>query len=282
MLKFRCVLLLMCMQTFLAEAKQYDVMSFNIRLSGADQGKNDWQNRKSLLLKTIKGLNPDIIGFQEVKNDQLEYLKDNLTDYDYYSVGRDDGKQRGEHASIFFKKDAFTLVEKGTWWLSDTPDTPGSRTWNHDQPRITSWLALSIKDSNEDFLYVFNTHWSCFVEEDARNKSALLTQEKIKNIADGKPFIFLGDLNTNEDKDAYKILMDRTHITMTDTFRFIHPHRSENEGTVHAFNGTRKGSRIDFIFTNLNVQNAEIHYTEYQGQYPSDHFPITTRIEYSF
>ena len=49
----------------------------------------------------------DIIGMQEVLVNQLNYLKSNLKDYDFVGVGREDGKEKGEYAPIFYRKDRF-------------------------------------------------------------------------------------------------------------------------------------------------------------------------------
>jgi hypothetical protein len=73
----------------------------------------------------------DIVGFQEVLHNQLLDLSALLgPGYGLVGVGRDDGKERGEYAPIFWNKDKFELVRWKTIWLSPTPDQPGSKGWD--------------------------------------------------------------------------------------------------------------------------------------------------------
>ena len=53
-------------------------MSFNIRLGVANDGENRWDLRKDLVVKTIRGYNPDLLGLQEVFPMQEEYLRENF------------------------------------------------------------------------------------------------------------------------------------------------------------------------------------------------------------
>ena len=46
---------------------------------------------------------PEIIGMQEVLNNQLIDLQSSLNEYKAVGVGREDGKTKGEYSPILFK-----------------------------------------------------------------------------------------------------------------------------------------------------------------------------------
>ena len=73
-------------------------------------------------------------------------MKEALPSYDYIGVGRDDGKEKGEHSAIFYRTDKFDVIEKGDFWLSETPDVP-SKGWDAVLPRICSWGHFKCKDN---------------------------------------------------------------------------------------------------------------------------------------
>src|SRR5690348_4536765 len=98
------------------------VMSFNIRYGTAKDGENHWDKRHQFLLETIQAFDPDLLGTQETLAFQREYLAEKLKVYDIFGVGRDDGREAGEMAALFYKRDRFEKLDGGNFWLSETPD----------------------------------------------------------------------------------------------------------------------------------------------------------------
>jgi endonuclease/exonuclease/phosphatase family metal-dependent hydrolase len=121
------------------------VMSFNIRLGVAKDGENRWDLRKELVVKTIREYNPDLLGLQEVFPMQEEYLRENFQVYVYYGRSRLVDPNDGEACSVMFRKDRFDAIEKSTFWLSETPDKPGSKSWDSSLPRIANLVGLTDK-----------------------------------------------------------------------------------------------------------------------------------------
>ena len=76
-----------------------------------------------------------------------------LTDYASAGAGRDDGAKAGEMNPVFYKKDKFDLVRTITFWLSDTPEVPGSKGWGASLPRIVTWMELVKKDTHDHFFF---------------------------------------------------------------------------------------------------------------------------------
>ena len=109
------------------------VMSFNIRYGTANDGENHWSKRKDFLIETINAFGPDLLGTQETLLDQRDFIASKLSGYESFGVGRDDGKQAGEMAALFYRTSRFEKVAGGHFWLSQSPDTG---------PRI-DWIGCS-------------------------------------------------------------------------------------------------------------------------------------------
>lgn len=115
------------------------VASYNIRQANSHDSirGNGWGQRCPVIAQLIQYHDFDIVGTQECFIHQLNDLKKELPGYDYIGVGRDDGKEKGEYAAIFYRTDKFDVIEKGNFWLSETPDVP-SKGWDAVLPRICS------------------------------------------------------------------------------------------------------------------------------------------------
>ena len=133
------------------------VMTYNIRVDTPDDGINRWNLRKQRVFNLIQHYQPDLIGVQEGLAHQVADLQGAFPFYNWYGVGRDDGNDKGEFSAIFYRADVFELRESGTFWLSETPDQPGSKGWDAALPRVCSWVKLKDRRNNQT-IYHFNTH----------------------------------------------------------------------------------------------------------------------------
>ena len=100
------------------------VMSFNIRYDNPADGPDAWPLRKDWVAEIVRE-HADVAGLQEVRKGQLDDLKERLPGFEFYGVGRDDGKEAGEFVPVGWRKDRFTATDKGVFWLSETPDEVG-------------------------------------------------------------------------------------------------------------------------------------------------------------
>ncbi len=249
-----------------------NAMTFNIRYGAANDGENGWEFRKNLAAQTIKKSDPDILGLQEALKYQIDDLLKQLPQYSFVGVGRDDGKSAGEYSCILYKKDRFKVDSTETFWFSDTPSIPGSKSWGNNITRICTWARLIDKVSGKTF-YSFNVHLD-HESQTSREKSAQLLVKRIseKNL----PVILTGDFNSTEDNPAIKTVLASG---LTDTFRALHK-KEVNQGTFHAFNGNTNGEKIDFIFISKEFKavKSKIITSNYNGKFPSDHFPVSTKV----
>lgn len=270
-------------------------VSFNLRYEGPqDEGWRAWPARVDRVVGAIRTLDPDVLGIQEALHGQAADLRASLPDFDFEGVGRDDGQRAGEYAGILWKRDRFEQDpdDRGTFWLSDHPDRPGSRTWGNSVVRAACWVRLTDRASGRSF-YVFNTHWD-HRHQGSRERSALLMAERIDSRRHpGDPVILLGDFNGNEDNPAVAYLAGRPATlagegrepwpgAMIDPWRQLNP-RVENRRTLHFWRGHREGAwKVDHILVSrgARVVDAGIHHAATREAQPSDHYPVWVRVEW--
>ena len=116
--------------TFYNTSAQFKIMSYNIRYDNAGDSINQWSNRQEKMNALLKKYSPDLACFQEALSNQVNDLQNFLPDFNYYGVGRDDGKTKGEFSPVFYNKIKFEFIDGNTFWLSETPNVPGSRGWD--------------------------------------------------------------------------------------------------------------------------------------------------------
>lgn len=254
------------------------VMSWNIRYDSGTDKENNWENRKSFLLKYIKNETPDIICLQEVLNHQKVFFDTNLRAYDCVGVGRNDGKTQGEYAPILFKKKIFELIDCGWFWLSESPEIAGSVGWDAQQTRIVTWVRLKKKNSRRTFL-VMNTHFD-HVGNIARIQSAYLINSWIASNAGTESVIVTGDFNGTKDTDMYKALLKDNRLK--DSF-YDAKAKKGVEYTFHNFGIVAQGERvkIDFVFVSCDVQVKNVlipKENKSHGCYLSDHCPVICKL----
>ena len=259
--------------------------TFNIRLLNDSDEKAGfgWSVRKDRVANYIKENQIDVIGMQEVLHPQLLDLLERLPEYDYVGVGRTDGAKSGEYSPVFFRKDRFEVLEKGNFWLSETPDVAGSKGWDAALERIASYAKLKDKATGKVFMAV-NTHFD-HVGVVARRESAKLIMKKIQDIVGKRPAIVTGDFNVTESDEAYKTMIDSQadngkkgkgkKVKFNDAYHLTTNLTGVNY-TWHDFCKipADKCEKIDFIFLTptISVQRAHIEEPNPQAML-SDHNP---------
>lgn len=263
-----------------AEPAAVRVMSFNIRYGTANDGENHWDRRKEFLVETVQAFGPDLLGTQETLGFQKDFLADQLAGYRAIGVGRDDGGPKGEMTAVLFREARFELLEHGHFWLSETPDVPGSKSWDTSLTRMATWLKLRYRQGPGDaIVWFFNTHYDHRGAQ-ARTESSRLLRRKITELAGTSPAIVTGDFNADEGSEPYVALFGAAagQVVLRDTLRVKRPEKRANEGTFSGFRAEeRSGARIDWIgcSTEWEVLEAGIDRTAREGRTPSDHVPVT-------
>ena len=249
------------------------VISYNVRFSGGD-GENHWDLRKHASINMINDEKPTVFGLQEACSDQMDFLVENLPQYDHIGVGRDDGKRAGEFMAIFYDKSKVELIDGGTFWLSPTPEKP-SRGWDAACIRTCTWSRMRMKASGDEFIYL-NTHLD-HVGVVAQEESLKLIVERLQTYIDEELPIFLtADFNATPDSHIFEPLKE----SMEDA-REVAP-ESDYRGTFNGWNTVKKPTLIDHIF----LRDAKAHSfrvlcdKNYGAPLISDHYPVV--LEASF
>lgn len=256
-------------QNLMAQNSLTRIMTYNIRYANNNPGE-EWNVRRDKVIEMIRFHDPKIFGVQEALIEQVADISLNFPEYQLVGVGRDDGHIQGEFSALFISPE-LNVVDKGTFWLSETPDTP-SVGWDASLKRIATW-AILVNPKDEDTLFIMDTHFD-HLGVTARLKSAELLVSKIQELNNGFPSILMGDFNFTSDFEGYKIIVDSGILNDADkTAEF-------NYGTSITFNGFKENlertDKIDFIFISpeIKVKHHAVIGEKFQGQYPSDHMPV--------
>ncbi len=249
----------------------YRVLTFNLLCGG--KGKRIWKNRVPKVVKIIKEANPDSFGVQEAHWEWMQALTENLPEYAYVGVARDDGDKDGEFSAVFYKKDKFTASESGNFWLSETPEIP-SRGWDSACTRMATFVKLTDKENGKAYVH-FNTHLD-HVGRIAQINGAKMIQKKAASFG-GVPVVCTGDFNVYQDSDCYNTMVSGN---MKDARKLASD--SDESCTYHGFRPEEVQARIDFVF----VDEATVKPLKFKvidklvdGDFYSDHHAAYADIE---
>lgn len=275
LLSATCALILLSMSTAKAEPIDLKVMSFNVRYGTANDGNNSWPNRRDTVVNVIKHYDPDIIGTQETLRFQADYIRDGLRGYDSFGMSRVPGED-GERMEIFYKKSVVAPIEIGHFWLSETPNVPGTKSWDSSLPRMATWTKFWHIESQQPFFFV-NTHFD-HRGQVARNEAARVISEQMAEIAGNAHVVITGDFNARGGvSDPWN--------TITQVFKDCWDEAENQYGPKDTFGGFNEPNpdsdrRIDWILYRgaAKVSKCETVTYEEHGRYPSDHYPIYAEI----
>ncbi len=250
------------------------IATYNLRLNTSSDGVNAWPNRKEWVKSLIKYYDFDIFGTQEGFYEQITDILE-LPEYAYIGGGRDDGQKAGEHSAIIYKKDKFSLLDSGNFWLRETPETPG-KGWDATCcNRICSWAKFKDKSSRKDF-YLFNVHFD-HQGVIARRESGKLMVKKMQEIAKNATIICTGDFNSVPETE--QIISISNYLKDSFLYSLTKPY-----GPIGTFNGFKIDAplkdRIDYIFVSKDIiinKYAALN-DNYELRYPSDHLPVLVNI----
>ena len=255
------------------------VGSYNIRFSDGDRGTpNDWDARKIDLVAQVRRLGLDALGLQEVCPDQAEYLRGSLTEFGFVGEHRNADLKNGEASPVLYRKSRFEALKSGTFWLSETPESPGPKSWDTACPRVCTWALLAERGGRR--LLFANTHldhWSAA----ARENGMKLILERLSGLSEGAPVVLTGDHNCRHG-DAPAITARTVLCDARDVAESPDP---GPRNTFHAFGklaDNPRDLRIDFIYASdgTRVLDFVTHGDRRPDSdlYPSDHYPVSATL----
>lgn len=293
-----------------------NVMTFNLRYASAADGDNNWINsaqapeRRQVAIRVIQNHDPDIIGFQEGEDAQLDDLLAALPGY-AFERRKPSGGGGNENAAFVWKTNRLDLVDRGLFSLGPAP---GGGYWNNHPstnfnpyvyfpdmglnfPRLALWGRFVWKATGQEFLF-YTTHFD--FNDTPQVRSAHLIVDDAYNRNDRMPAsplaIVVGDFNSTHQNNSWKFFTGSFYTNgitgdFTDSWQAVNGNWN-NSGTIHGFNGgiRTEQDRIDWIlhrggFTSATVQivydaalATNLNNGATRWQYPSDHYPVRVEL----
>ena len=263
--------------TACGSATSLSVMTFNMRYDNPEDGQNNWRFRRERIAGVIKAQEVDVLGTQELLSNQFNDLSGLLTGYQGVGVGRLDGAESGEYCAVFFRKDRFTLLDSGTFWLSETPEVVGSLGWDGACERIATWVVLRDRDGRE--LFFIDTHLD-HVGQVARDEGVSLLMKRIETLSGGRPVIRTGDFNSEPGSSVV------AHVQKDGVLhdaKAIAAQRSGTDWSFSDFGQIPEAERplLDYIFVSGDIEAVryEVLPDTFDGGYVSDHAPVMAVVK---
>lgn len=257
-----------------------NVMTFNIRYNTPADSLNSWPLRKDFAASQIMFHEVGLLGVQEALLGQINDLKERLPGFESVGVARDDGKEKGEFSAIIYNTKRLQLIKSGNFWLSETPDIPGSKGWDAAYPRMVTWARFRDLNTKKEFFF-FNTHFD-HMGKIARKESAKLLMAKVNEMVGTMPTIITGDFNAKPEDEPIKLLANaQDPLAFTDAKKISQTPHYGPTGTFTGFQSKEVDEfPIDYIFLRNKVKvlkHATLSQT-WQGRFSSDHFPVYARL----
>ncbi|MBR6826385.1 MAG: InlB B-repeat-containing protein [Oscillospiraceae bacterium] len=255
----------------------YTLMCQNVRYSRAnDPSPNSVEERIPRMKTFLKNYNPDIVGFQEYDSVWKTAIESVLTGYDKQCVfGNTSAKEAG--CPLYWKSSKFSALEKGTFWLSETPDTM-SYGWGAVHYRTCSYAVLQVK-SNGMLFIVANAHLDHEVER-ARDKGMELIMKRMNALMDKYAakghneiyFQIIGDFNaqptSNMAVELSKQLTEARYAAVT-----LGTPVDQNTYSSYKEKATSRGDFM-FISNNVDVPYYKVALDKINGYAISDHYGL--------
>lgn len=255
------------------------ITTFNIR-TPVDKPPYDWASRLPRVQKLIANHGLSLIGLQEARVEQLTDLCADGT-FAFIGSGRKDPVERGdgEYSAIIYKKSEFAVVDSGTFWLSETPEVTGSKSWDTAYARICTWGLFEEMATKKRFYY-FNTHLDHCSKAAQKNGTLLILRRMQAAMASGMSCFLTGDFNiypTREEVAIAKLYLKYANEASETPVTGPYP-------TYHGYNPNAPAhtAPIDYIFVSpdVKVKSVQTIADVFDGYAPSDHFPVTAEVEF--
>ncbi len=250
------------------------IMSQNIRNDNTDDTNagRGGAVRMYRFQKLVEKNDPDIIGTQECDDFWIEVFPQLFPSYSMSYQYRGSEKGSDEACAILWKTEKYTLLDKGQFWLSETPNQP-SKMNDQYYPRIAHWVKLEDKDTGEKILF-FSTHFDFPLSDKHQDGYTIPQIIYLRGLftkicaehPDAYPFI-VGDFNIHFDTDSYRAICDGKELfDMRDVANDMsvagHCQMGDiRDGTSGAYEKDNGSGIIDYIFCQPRKQLAVDYYT---------------------
>lgn len=166
-------------------------------------------------------------------------------------VGRDDGDAGGEYNPILYRTDVFDLEYSETKWLSETPDTAGSKSWDSGSNRIVTTAVLVHKATGLRLLAA-NTHLDNEAPEARANQIGvaidLVRAVDAAHGGPGLPVTLTGDFNAGQTDAAYTGLVGEKYVADVRSLAAASGKTSDSQTATYTGFSNEASGQIDYIW----------------------------------
>ncbi|WP_353132191.1 endonuclease/exonuclease/phosphatase family protein [Pseudopedobacter sp.] len=259
------------------------IASYNIQYDNTVQAPaSEWVNRKDLFKQMVEKYDFDIIGAQEPYLSQLNDIKSMLPGYDYIgiSINGETTALKRHYTPIIYKKDKIEILDWGTFWFSSSSSEPGSIGWDAYSPRICTRALIKDKTTGKIFNF-FNVPLD-HIGTTARDMSVQMLLSLVPVASAKYHSIITGDFNLNQNSVNYNRIVSSG--VLRDSYKMAQEKVNAEYGTYNDYVLNQNlGTRIDHIFLStglpLRVKKHHIITDDFNGKYPSDHYPVMIELQ---
>ncbi len=253
------------------------IVTFNLACDygqfNGDIIENRWQYRKGLVLDKIQEEQPDLIGFQEATENMTAFLKRYLPEYLFVGCGRG-GDFNGENNMIALRHDRYELMFLETFWLSETPNVPGSRYQNQSTcPRICTHVILRRYEDNQRF-HFYNTHLDHISDEARVLGATAIMKHMAKDLSEfDLPVLLSGDMNAVPSSQPIATFLTDEKVALINQ-------TPDCPESFHGFGKYPGREQIDYIFSKgFEAEKAPDVWHKSFGKYLSDHNALCAYLD---
>jgi endonuclease/exonuclease/phosphatase family metal-dependent hydrolase len=251
------------------------LITSNIRFANSSDGIHDWAVRLPILAGIYKDFGADLLGTQEGREVQIKELavgvKNQLELIDSHRRWIDERM----YPCLYINPKTIEVNSSGDIWLSETPNVPGSSSFESSFPRLCTWAEILVKSTGQKIMVV-NTHLDHILQETRIKQIEVLINE-VKKI-NQLPLFIMGDFNESPLTLIQKKLLDAFDLKDPWTEK-----KMPEETSHHGFLGNQMadGDRIDWILIPKNFECVDLRLEKHafeNGVYPSDHYPLLATV----
>jgi endonuclease/exonuclease/phosphatase family metal-dependent hydrolase len=221
----------------------------------------------------------DILAFQNVPQEKLQYLKTLFPEFGIVGSMRDSLHNKEEYVPILFKSNRFTLLGKSNFGILEIE--PSETINNTNGHQIVTCVKLQNNATGHIF-FVFNTAFSnqC---HNRHEHSARLLLKRIYEIAGSAPVILITSFESQDETATYKLLISNwdKFLSLENSLYITENSKTDEEDFyVNPF----ANNKLNHVFINgyFRVIKSKVHANSFNQQVLSDNKPISIKLRFLF